>query len=219
MVGHGFPPLSETASSRHRPCRSWRGGPRAAVRESPQPGTGRAICRTSAACVVAAPRASGTASVQPANRSGAGVRIAVKPDPSEPRRVVDEVERFCLERGLSNDIIFRFQLSLDELLTNVVSYGFEGVKDDPVITVDIRLGDADIEITIRDNGQPFNPLEDAETPDISLAAEDRPIGGLGIHLTKSFIDTLAYERVEGFNCLTLRQPLGAAGTEESPDEH
>ena len=147
------------------------------------------------------------------------MRITVKPDPSEPRRVVDEVERFCLEHGISNDIVFRFQLSLDELLTNVISYGFEGVKGDPVITVDIRLGDADIEITIRDNGQPFNPLEDAETPDISLAAEDRPIGGLGIHLTKSFIDTLAYERVEGFNCLTLRQPLGAAGSEESPDEH
>jgi anti-sigma regulatory factor (Ser/Thr protein kinase) len=148
-----------------------------------------------------------------------GLRIAVKPDPSEPRRVVDEVERFCVERELSQNIIFRFQLSLDELLTNIISYGFEGVTDDPVITVDIRLGDADIEITIRDNGQPFNPLEDAEIPDLSLAAEDRPIGGLGIHLTKSFIDTLAYERVEGFNCLTLTQPLGAAGSEESPDEH
>jgi len=147
------------------------------------------------------------------------VRIAVKPDPSEPRRVVDEVERFCLERALSHDIIFRFQLSLDELLTNIISYGFEGATEDPVITVDIRLGDADIEITIRDNGQPFDPLEDAEIPDISLAAEDRPIGGLGIHLTKSFIDTLAYERIEGFNCLTLTQPLGAAGSEESPDEH
>ena len=147
------------------------------------------------------------------------MRIAVKPDPSEPRRVVDEVERLCLERALPRDIIFRLQISLDELLTNVISYGFEGVTEDPVITVDIRPGDADIEIAIRDNGQPFNPLEDATAPDISLAAEDRPAGGLGIHLTKSFIDSLAYERVEGFNCLTLRQPLGAAGSEESPDEH
>lgn len=147
------------------------------------------------------------------------MRIAVRPDPSEPRRVADEVERFCLEHSLSQKIIFRFQLSLDELLTNVISYGFEGVTEDPVITVDIGLDDAEIAITIRDNGQPFNPLDDAATPDVSLAAEDRPIGGLGIHLTKSFIDTLAYKRVDGFNCLTLTQPLGAAGSEEPPDEH
>ena len=147
------------------------------------------------------------------------MRIAVKPEPSEPRRVVDAVERFCIENALSKDIIFRFQLSLDELLANIISYGFEGVTEDPVITVDIRLGDADIEITIRDNGLAFNPLEDAEIPDVTLEAEDRPIGGLGIHLTKSFIDTLAYERVDGFNCLTLTQPLEAAGSEEPPDEH
>lgn len=147
------------------------------------------------------------------------MRIAVKPDPSEPRRVVDEVERFCIENALSQDIIFRFQLSLDELLANIISYGFEAVTVDPVITVDIRLDDAEIEVTIRDNGQSFNPLEDAEEPDLTLAAEDRPIGGLGIHLTKSFIEKLAYERVDGFNCLTLTQPLGAAGSEEPPDEH
>ncbi|WP_420448938.1 ATP-binding protein [Candidatus Palauibacter sp.] len=145
------------------------------------------------------------------------MRIAVKPDPSEPRRVVDAVERFCVENALSQDVIFRFQLSLDELLANIISYGFEGVTEDPVITVDIRLEEAEIELTIRDNGQPFNPLEDAAEPDLTLAAEDRPIGGLGIHLTKSFIDTLAYERVDGFNCLTLTQPLGAAGSEEPPE--
>ena len=147
------------------------------------------------------------------------MRIDVRQDPSEPRRVADEVERFCVEKALSQDIIFRFQLSLDELLTNIISYGFEGITHDPIITVDIRVDEAEIEITIRDNGQPFNPLEDAAEPDLTLAAEDRPIGGLGIHLTKSFIETLAYERVDRFNCLTLTQPLEAAGSEEPPDEH
>ncbi|WP_420633450.1 ATP-binding protein [Candidatus Palauibacter sp.] len=146
------------------------------------------------------------------------MRIALKRDPSEPRRVVDAIERLCLDRGLSQDIIFKFQLSMDELLTNVISYGFEGIEESPVITVDIRLGEANIHVVIRDNGQPFNPLEDAATPDLSLAAEDRPIGGLGIHLTRAFIEKLAYERVDGFNCLTLTQPLGAAETEEPPEE-
>ena len=146
------------------------------------------------------------------------MRIAVKREPSEPRRVVDEIESMCIERGLSQDIIFKFQLSMDELLTNVISYGFEGVEADPIITVDIRVDDAEVTIVIRDNGRPFNPLEDAEAPDLSLDAEHRPIGGLGIHLTKSFIDSLAYERVDGFNCLTLTQPLAAAETDEPPEE-
>ena len=146
------------------------------------------------------------------------LRIAVKRDPGEPRRVADEIERVCLERGLSQDIIFKFQLSMDELLTNVISYGFEEVTHDPVITVDIHVDDAEIDVVIRDNGRPFNPLEDAAEPDVSLDAEDRPIGGLGIHLTKAFIDKLAYERVDGFNCLTLTQPLAAANTEEPPEE-
>ena len=146
------------------------------------------------------------------------MRIAVKLLASEARRVVDEFERFCVERALSQDTIFRFQLALDELLTNILSYGFESGSEEPVITVDIRLGDGEIEVEIRDNGSAFNPLEDSEAPDLSLDAEDRPIGGLGIHLTKSFINTLAYERVDGFNSLTLTQPLGAAGSEEPPDE-
>lgn len=146
------------------------------------------------------------------------MRIAVKREPGEPRRVVDEIESLCLERGLSQDIIFKFQLSMDELLTNVISYGFEGSEEDPVITVDITVDDTEVNIVIRDNGVPFNPLEDAAEPDLSLDADHRPIGGLGIHLTKAFIDTLAYERVDGFNSLTLTQPLAAAETDEPPEE-
>ena len=136
------------------------------------------------------------------------LRIAVKRASGEPRRVVDEIERLCLEHGVSQDIIFKFQLSMDELMTNVISYGFEGVDVDPVITVDISLDEHKIVVAIRDNGRPFNPLEDAEVPDLELDAEDRALGGLGIHLTKAFIDSLAYERVDDFNCLTLTQPLG-----------
>lgn len=151
------------------------------------------------------------------------MRITVKRDPGEARRVVDEIEALCNEHGLSQDIIFKFQLSMDELMTNVISYGFEGVDAEPVITVDVRIDDDTINVVIRDNGRPFNPLADATEPDLDLDAEHRPIGGLGIHLTKAFIHTLAYDRADGFNCLSLTQPLAAADTDEPPegrpDEH
>ncbi len=138
------------------------------------------------------------------------MRISVSPDLEGVRDAVAGIEGWCIGQGLADDVVFHLQLSMDELLTNIVSYGFEEGAADQTITVDMRLDESEVELLLRDNGRPFNPLEDAATPDVDLSVEDRPIGGLGIFLTKQFIRTLAYRRAEGFNCLTLKQPRSAA---------
>ncbi len=125
-----------------------------------------------------------------------------------PRRAVESFEQFALENDLPMDLVFKFQLALDELLTNVVSYAFDDDASDPVITLGLRVTDAKLEAVLVDNGRPFNPLRDAPVPDLDLSAEDRQVGGLGIHLTKAFIHALNYERVDGWNRLNLMQPLG-----------
>ena len=127
----------------------------------------------------------------------------------EPRKAVERFERFALEHELPMGLIFKFQLALDELLTNVVSYAFEEGAGEPVITLSLHLTDEQLEARLEDNGQPFNPLRDAPVPDLDLSAEDRHVGGLGIHLTKAFVHALSYERVDGWNRLYLVQPLGA----------
>jgi len=145
----------------------------------------------------------------------ARLELEVGLDRNEPRRAVEEFERFALEQELPMELIFKFQLALDELLTNVVSYAFDGEAPDPVITLVLQVTDSGLEALLRDNGRPFNPLRDAPAPDLTLSAEDRRVGGLGIHLTKAFVHTLRYERVDGWNRLNLVQPLGAHQEDQS----
>lgn len=138
----------------------------------------------------------------------ARLEINVQLLPEEPRRVVEAFERFAQENGMAEKTTQRFQLALDEVMTNVVTHAFpEETHKKPVISVCMQINESQLECLVEDNGPAFNPLVEAESPDISLAAEDRPIGGLGIFLAKSFVDTLEYERVDGRNRLTLIQPL------------
>ncbi len=130
-------------------------------------------------------------------------------DKDEPRRAVERFEEFALEHGVPMGLTFKFQLALDELLTNIVSYAFDEDAATPVITLSLRLTNDMLEARLEDNGRAFNPLRDAPIPDLDLSAEDRRVGGLGIHLTKAFVHALDYERVDGLNRLHLVQPLGA----------
>ena len=136
-------------------------------------------------------------------------------DGDEPRRVAEMFEEMAVEHDVPVNIVFKFQLALDELLTNVVSYAFDQDTSDAAIKVTLEMKDDRIVAVIEDNGRPFNPLLDAPDPDLDLSAEDRSIGGLGIHLTKAFVETLSYERTEGWNRLSLVQPLTAHSEENA----
>ena len=136
-------------------------------------------------------------------------------DGDEPRRVAEIFEEMASEHDVPGGIVFRFQLALDELLTNVVAYAFDQDSPDAAIKVTLELKDERVTAVIEDNGRPFNPLLDGPTPDLDLSAEDRTIGGLGIHLTKAFVETLSYERTDGWNRLSLVQPVTAHSEENA----
>ena len=140
----------------------------------------------------------------------------VKLDETEPRRVVQLFEQFAAGADLPAGIVQKFELALDEVLTNVVSYAFPENAEDPVVTVKMQVDGNWLRVRVQDNGPAFDPLHDAQEPDLTLSAEDRPIGGLGIFLAKSFVHTLTYERVDGLNRLTLAQPLEATPENASP---
>jgi anti-sigma regulatory factor (Ser/Thr protein kinase) len=72
--------------------------------------------------------------------------------------------------------------------------------------VGLRLSGQELNVTIADTGAPFNPLN-APPPDLTSNLVDRPIGGLGIHLVRSLMNSVEYEREGGENRLRLRKDL------------
>lgn len=151
---------------------------------------------------------------------GPSLETDVKLEETEPRRVVQLFEEFATENGVPAPLVMKFELALDEVLTNVVSYAFpENAPEnaeDPAVKVTMRVDGDWVKVRVQDNGPAFDPLHDAQEPDVTLDAEDRPIGGLGIFLARSFVHTLTYERVDGCNRLTLAQPLETPPENASP---
>ena len=116
------------------------------------------------------------------------------------------VARFGEANGLSDSQVHNLSLALDELATNTISYGFADV-DRQELRVELRIEDDEIVAQLHDTGIPFNPFEEAPVPDIHATCDDRPIGGLGVFLTKTLFPNPDYERTDGFNRITLRAPV------------
>jgi serine/threonine-protein kinase RsbW len=112
---------------------------------------------------------------------------------------------FAKASGLPQDAIWRLEVALDEVLSNVVRHGSAAGKVG-LIAVDLQVEGSRIEVVVTDDAPAFNPLE-AQTPDASVPLEERPLGGLGIALVKALMDEVAYERRDGRNRLTFRKTL------------
>ena len=125
---------------------------------------------------------------------------------SELDRLCQNLETFGKKFGFSKKLIFEINLALDELFTNIISYGF---KDDEehVIKVTLTPDKDELCLCIEDDGMPFNPI-DFETPDVSCSVEECKIGGLGIHIMKKLMDDVCYERCGDKNVLNLKKKLG-----------
>ncbi|MEZ7195861.1 SpoIIE family protein phosphatase [Pseudodesulfovibrio karagichevae] len=118
-----------------------------------------------------------------------------------------KVEAFGIEHGLHPKIIFHLTLVLDELITNIISYGYADFNVHP-IDVTIALQGDRLTIRVEDDSEPFNILE-APDPELDLPLDQRtkPVGGLGIHLIKNMVHGIHYKRENGKNVLTLHKDI------------
>ncbi|MBR1517214.1 MAG: ATP-binding protein [Bacteroidales bacterium] len=103
-------------------------------------------------------------------------------------------------------LLFKIRLSIEEAVENVVRYAYETGNGWMEVSTDLNHDTFELTIELRDAGTPFNPL-DRPDPDITLAAEDRPIGGLGIFLCKQLMDDIAYRYENGCNILTMKKNI------------
>ena len=115
---------------------------------------------------------------------------------------IDEVAE---DAALDASQAMSLNLAIEEAVVNVMEYAYpEGTKG--TVNIGATIANGLLSFVISDSGKPFDPTAKAEV-DTTLSAEERPIGGLGIHLIRQIMDDVAYERKDNKNILTLRKNL------------
>ena len=109
---------------------------------------------------------------------------------------------------LPQKCLLELNLGLDELFSNIISYGFED-ESEHQIKFSLAKNRETLVVKVEDDGIPFNPL-DVTGPEVSQDLESINIGGLGIHLVKEMMDDIDYKRVEGKNKLILKKCVNTA---------
>ena len=116
------------------------------------------------------------------------------------------IEQCCEEAGLGLDWVMKFQLVIEEMVSNVIFYAYDPQQQEAAIELRFTWEAGTVSILLRDWGKPFDPTA-KEDPDITLSVDDRPIGGLGIFMVKQLMDEVRYERVGSSNLLTLQKRI------------
>jgi serine/threonine-protein kinase RsbW len=125
---------------------------------------------------------------------------------SEVARLSRLVEAFGEAEGLGPEAVFSMNLALDEVVTNVIRYAHDDDGRQHPIVVRLALEQGVLTAQVEDDGRAFNPLE-APPPDTAASIDERPIGGLGIHLVRAVMNSVEYRREDGRNVLTMKKKL------------
>ena len=100
----------------------------------------------------------------------------------------------------------QIDIAIDELFGNIAQYAYNPDVGEATVRVEVAEDPLSVIITFIDGGMPYDPLTAAD-PDITLAAEERSLGGLGIFMVKKSMDEIAYRYENGRNILTIRKNL------------
>ena len=121
--------------------------------------------------------------------------------------VMTFVDQQLEEVGCSMKAQMQIDIAVEEVYVNIAHYAYNPEVGGVTIRVQIEEDPLAVILTFIDKGKPYDPLA-KEDPDVTLAAEDRQIGGLGIFMVKKSMDNVSYEYNEGRNILTLKKKLG-----------
>ena len=123
---------------------------------------------------------------------------------------LDEVLAFIDSELESVDCPMKVQMQLDvaveELYVNIAHYAYAPGTGEATVSIDITQDPLNVTITFKDSGIPFDPTAKAD-PDVTLSAQERQIGGLGIYMAKKGPDEMKYEYKDGQNILSISKKL------------
>jgi sigma-B regulation protein RsbU (phosphoserine phosphatase) len=129
------------------------------------------------------------------------LNISIENQLDNIRLISESFDTFCEENQISSSVNQKVNLSVDDLVNNIISYGY---KDNKVHTIELEFKclKHELIIIIEDDAIPFNPF-DGCTDNTHLSIEEREIGGLGIHLVKNLMDSCQYQRKANKNVVVL----------------
>ena len=121
-------------------------------------------------------------------------------------KVLAFVDQHLEERGCAVQVQMQIDVAVEELFVNIAQYAYAPGIGVATIRVELQEDPLVVVITFIDNGIPYNPLA-KEDPDITLSAEERQIGGLGIYMVKKSMDDMSYEYKDRQNILRIKKQL------------
>ena len=143
-------------------------------------------------------------------------------DPGESEAAADELDIEAITENLPRVAAFvdshleaiscptkaqmQIGVAVEEIFVNIANYAYHPDRGNATVRVEVSENPVCVTITFVDHGVPYDPLA-KEDPDVTLSAEDRDVGGLGIFMTKQIMDDVAYEYRDGQNILTLKKNL------------
>ncbi|MBE9533732.1 MAG: ATP-binding protein [Proteobacteria bacterium] len=131
--------------------------------------------------------------------------ILIKNNLSEIERLSKAVAEFGKKNNLSSEVIYDVRLALEEVVSNIINYGFEDNYEHQ-ISIEMNLQGETLTMKIKDDGKPFNPLE-VKSTNLEKPFDEREIGGMGIHIVQQLMDELRYNREKDNNILLLKKHI------------
>ena len=132
-------------------------------------------------------------------------KLVIKNDISEISKLATFIGELSEELDFTPELNFNLNLVLEEAISNVILYAY-GKEEQKEISLGDYLSDNNLVFVLTDSGMEFDPTKVPDA-DVTLSAEEREIGGLGIYLIRQIMNTVEYQRIDGKNVLTMRKEL------------
>ena len=132
-------------------------------------------------------------------------KLVIKNDISEISKLAIFIDELSEELDFTPELNFNLNMVLEEAVSNVILYAY-GKEEQKEISLVAQSCDNNLVFVLTDSGTEFDPTKVPDA-DITLSAEEREIGGLGIFLIRQIMNTVEYQRIDGKNVLTMRKQL------------
>ena len=132
--------------------------------------------------------------------------LTIEASTTRLHEVIAFVDGYLEKWGCPVSCIAPIELAVEEIFVNIANYAYNGQECEGTAKISIRHLGKDVEIIFTDSGTPYNPLEH-DDPDITLDADERDIGGLGIYIVKQSMSSVTYEYIDKNNVLKMRKNI------------